>query len=74
MAQSDREAVLTTSNEDLKRDVQDVFGVVLSDEDVEAARGRLPNMLANARLLDRWASRLGNVGPAQIQRVVAKPD
>jgi len=61
---------LTTSNNELKREVREVFGVALTDDEVETAKGRLPNMVANVRLLDRWAAKLGGIGPASIQRVV----
>jgi len=61
------------SNDALKRDVQEVFGVTMSDEQVEAAKGRLPTMLANARLLGDWAGRLGEIGPAQVLDVIETP-
>jgi|GEM_PF-5678271 len=62
------------SNEDLKREVETVFGVTLPDEQIETGKGRLPNMLQIARLLDGWAERLGETGPAQVQQVVERSD
>ena len=43
------------SNDELKREVEAVFGQTLSDEQIEAGKGRLPTMLENARLLADWA-------------------
>ena len=59
----------TPSNDDLKREVEAVFGAVLTDEEVETGKGRLPTMLANAHLLAGWASRLGTTAPAQMLQV-----
>ncbi|MEM8951060.1 MAG: hypothetical protein AAGA21_03215 [Pseudomonadota bacterium] len=59
----------TASNDDLKREVEAVFGAVLSDEEIETGKGRLPTMLANARLLAGWANRLGTTAPAQMLQV-----
>ena len=61
------------SNDELKRDVQSVFGVTLTDDQVEAAKGRLPTMLANARLLGEWAGKLGAIGPAQLLEIAQSP-
>jgi hypothetical protein len=61
------------SNDDLKREVEAVFGVSMTDDEIEAGKGRLPTMLANARLLADWGKRLGATGPAQIQQVVETP-
>jgi len=55
------------SNEDLKREVETVL-------QIETGKGRLPNMLQIARLLDGWAERLGETGPAQVQQVVERSD
>lgn len=59
-----------SSNDALKREVEAVFGTVLTEEQIEAGKGRLPTMLANARLLADWAGKLGETGPAQILQVV----
>ncbi|MDH3658755.1 MAG: hypothetical protein OEU92_01805 [Alphaproteobacteria bacterium] len=61
------------SIETLKRDVQEAFGVALTDEQAEACRGRLPTMLENVHLLADWAGRLGDTAPAQIQRAIEAP-
>ena len=58
------------SIETLKRDVLETFGVVLTDEQAEACRGRLPTMLDNVRRLQGWADCLGETAPAQIQRAI----
>ena len=58
------------SNDDLKREVEAAFGVTLSDQQIETGKGRLPNMVQIARLLEGWSSKLGEIGPAQIQKVV----
>lgn len=57
------------SNDELKRKVEAVFGVTMTDDEIEASKGRLPVMLDNARLLVDWAERLGTTGPAQVQHV-----
>ena len=58
------------SIETLKRGALEVFGVTLTDEQAEIYRGRLPTMLENVRLLQGWAARLGETGPAQILQTV----
>lgn len=63
----------TLTNDDLKREVEAVFGTVLNDRQIEAGKGRLPTMLANARLLADWAGKLGTTGPADVLQVVEAP-
>ena len=58
------------SIETLKREALEVFGVALTDEQAEVYKGRLPTMLENVRLLQGWAARLGDTGPAQILQTV----
>jgi hypothetical protein len=62
------------SNDELKSEVEAVFGVRMTDDEIEAGKGRLPTMLANARLLADWGKHLGTTGPAQIQQVVESPE
>ena len=62
------------SNEDLKREVEATFGVTLTDQQIETGKGRIPNMLQIARLLEGWSGKLGETGPAQVQRVVETAD
>ena len=54
----------TLSNDELKRQVEAVFGTTLTDAEIEAGKGRLPTMVDNARLLAGWAGRFGTMGPA----------
>ncbi|MEM7041170.1 MAG: hypothetical protein AAF543_00020 [Pseudomonadota bacterium] len=63
----------TLSTDTLKQEVKAVFGQTLTDERIEAGKGRLPTMLDNARLLSGWAGRLGETGPAQVQRPIETP-
>ena len=42
------------SHDDLKREVEAVFGTVLTDDEIESGKGRLPTMVDNARLLADW--------------------
>lgn len=62
------------SNDDLKREIEATFGVTLSDQQIETGKGRLPNMVQIARLLEGWSGKLGTIGPAQIQKVVETAD
>ena len=62
------------SNEALKREVEAVFGVTMTDEQIEAGKGRIPTMLDNARLLADWSQRLGTTCPAQVQKVIESDD
>ncbi|MGI9490086.1 MAG: hypothetical protein ACR2RF_30215 [Geminicoccaceae bacterium] len=59
----------TLSNDELKRQVEAVFGTTLTDAEIEAGKGRLPTMVDNARLLAGWAGRFGTMGPAQVLQV-----
>jgi len=59
-----------SSNDDLKHEVEAAFGVTLSDQQIETGKGRLPNMVQIARLLEGWSGKLGEIGLAQIQKVV----
>jgi len=52
--------------EELKRMALETFGRALTDQQVEAYRGRLPVMLAAAKLLAEWDGRLGDVEPASV--------
>jgi hypothetical protein len=61
------------SIEDLKRDARETLGVELSDEQAHVGRGRLPTMFDNVRLLQGWAAKLGESGPAQILQTVETP-
>ena len=61
------------SIEELKRDARETLGVELSDEQAHVGRGRLPTMFDNVRLLQGWAAKLGDVGPAQILQTVETP-
>lgn len=63
----------TWSNDDLKREVEAVFGTVLTDAEIEAGKGRLPTMLENARLLAGWAGRLDTTCPSQVLEVAEAP-
>lgn len=63
----------TLSNDELKRQVEAVFGTVLTDAEIENGKGRLPTMLENARLLAGWAGRFGTIGPSQVLHVVEAP-
>ena len=57
------------SNDELKREVEAVFGTTLTDAEIESGKGRLPTMLDNARLLADWGARLGTMGPSQVLQV-----
>lgn len=59
---------MSSSIEALKQQALEVFGKSLSDEQLEAYKGRLPTMLQNVKLLERWGKRLAEAHPAQIQR------
>lgn len=63
----------TLSNEELKRQVEAVFGTVLTDAEIESGKGRLPTMLENARLLADWGAKLGTNGPSQVLQVAQAP-
>ena len=52
--------------EDLKRMALEAFGQVLTDQQAEAYRGRLPVMVAAVRLLADWQGRLGETEPASV--------
>ena len=54
------------SVEELKRMALETFGRALTDQQVEAYRGRLPVMIAAAQLLAGWEGRLGDVEPASV--------
>lgn len=61
-------------NDDLKQRALVVFGKVLSDDQLELYKGRLPTMLQNVERLDQWSKRLGNGEPAQIQCLLTNVD
>ncbi len=61
------------SNDDLKREVEAVFGTVLTDDEIESGKGRLPTMVDNARLLADWGAKLGTTCPAQLLDVAEAP-
>lgn len=61
------------SIEELKREARETLGVELSDEQAHVGRGRLPTMFDNVRLLQGWAARLDDEGPAQILQTVETP-
>jgi hypothetical protein len=61
------------SIDDLKRDALEIFGKVLTDEQAESYKGRLPTMVQNVRLLADWGKRLEQAHPAQIQGAVEEP-
>ena len=54
------------SVEELKRMARETFGRMLTAQQVEAYRGRLPVMVAAAKLLAEWEGRLGEVEPASV--------
>ena len=64
----------SSSNDDLKREIEAAFGVALSDQQIETGKGRLPNMVQIARLLEGWAGKLGTTGPAQVQEALETAD
>lgn len=53
----------------LKQQALEIFGKRLSDEQLEAYKGRLPTMVQNVQLLERWSTHLDHAQPAQIQRL-----
>ncbi len=61
------------SNDELKREVEAVFGTVLNDAEIESGKGRLPTMVDNARLLADWGAKLGTTCPSQVLDVVEAP-
>lgn len=58
---------MSSSIDGLRRQALEVFGKSLSDEQLEAYKGRLPTMLQNVLLLESWGKRLEQAHPAQIQ-------
>jgi hypothetical protein len=56
---------------ELQRMARATFGRELSEAQAEAYRGRLPTMVENVERLQQWASRLGDIAPAQIQQMLA---
>jgi hypothetical protein len=58
--------------EELREQVRLLFGRSVDEAELAAYRGRLPTMIRNVRLLAEWAPRLGDTGPAQVQRVLAE--
>lgn len=61
------------SNDELKRQVEAVFGTTLTDAEIEAGKGRLPTMLENARLLAGWGAKLGTTCPSQVLQLAEAP-
>ena len=55
----------------LKQDAKSVFGQELNKAELLAYQGRLPMMVTNVRLLASWASKLGTIGPSQVQLLQA---
>jgi hypothetical protein len=55
---------------ELQRIAREAFGRQLSEAQAEAYRGRLPTMVQNVERLQRWAERLGDTAPAQVQRML----
>lgn len=64
---------MSSSDEELKQQALEVFGQSLSDEQIEAYKGRLPTMLQNVKLLEKWGKHLAHAHPAQIQRPFGGP-
>jgi len=64
---------MSSSDEELKQHVLKVFGQSLSDEQIEAYKGRLPTMLQNVKLLEDWGKHLAHAHPAQIQHLFDDP-
>ena len=59
------------TTEQLKAMARETFGRELSDDQVEAYRGRLPTMVRNVQRLREWEPRLRHAEPALVQRVLA---
>jgi hypothetical protein len=55
---------------ELQRMARETFGRELSEAKALAYRGRLPTMVQNIERLQRWASRLGDTAPSQVQQML----
>ncbi len=56
------------STAELQQMARDTFGRELSAAQAEAYRGRLPNMVRAAHILQEWEERLRNSEPAAVHR------